>query len=109
MAKQSISEIRAQIKKLEDQVQEQVKAEFEEVLTDVKEKIETYGFSAKDLGFESAAPAPRKTAKKAGAKNTVVMYQKGDLTWSGAARGRKPSWVSETIAAGEDIEKYRVK
>jgi DNA-binding protein H-NS len=38
----------------------------------------------------------------------AVMYQKGDLTWSGAARGRKPKWVIEAQAAGEDIEKYRV-
>ncbi len=107
MSKPTISEIRAQIKKLEEQAQELVKAEFNDVLADVKEKISTYGFTSKDLGFEVATN--KNTTKKTANKDTVVMYRKDDLTWSGVARGRKPSWVAEVIAAGEDIEKYRVK
>ncbi|MGJ7500378.1 H-NS family nucleoid-associated regulatory protein [Variovorax sp. ZT5P49] len=38
------------------------------------------------------------------------MYKKSDTeAWSGAARGRKPKWLVEAQAAGDDIEKYRVK
>ena len=73
----------------------------------MKANIEKYGLTADQLGFTTA---PKKTINKASStKEAVVMYQNGNLTWSGAARGRKPKWVMAAQAAGEDLEKYRVK
>lgn len=105
----TFDELQAQIKKLTEQAQAVRKTEIDAVLTDMKAKIEKYDLTADQLGFSSTPK--RTTVKKASTstKEAVVMYKNGDLTWSGAARGRKPKWVMEAQAAGEDIEKYRVK
>lgn len=101
------SELQAQIKKLQEEAEKVKEVEIETILADMKSKIEQYGLTAEQLGFSSA---PKKTTKKVSAsKEATVMYKNGDLTWSGAARGRKPSWVKEILDAGGDIEKYRVK
>ncbi|MFV2028843.1 H-NS family nucleoid-associated regulatory protein [Neisseria sp. S1] len=93
------AELQAQIKKLQEQADALKKAERKAVIAEIKEKIAAYDLTAEQLGL-----APSKRAKK----ESTVMYQKGDLTWSGSSRGRKPAWVNEVIEAGEDIEKYRV-
>ncbi|QBP75279.1 H-NS histone family protein [Herbaspirillum huttiense] len=102
----SYADLQAQIKKLQDQAEKQKAKELESVITGIKQQIAEYGLTAEQLGL---APARKKTVKKAAVKTAVVMYRNGDLTWSGAARGRKPSWVKEIMDAGGDIEKYRVK
>lgn len=102
----SYADLQAQIKKLQDQAEKQKAKELESVIAGIKQQIAEYGLTAEQLGL---APARKKTVKKAAAKIAVVMYRNGDLTWSGAARGRKPGWVKEIMDAGGDIEKYRVK
>lgn len=108
MSKPTFAEIQAQIKKLQEQAEKIKAEEISTVVADIKEKIAQYGLTAEDLGFATVIKSGR--GKKASApKETTVMYKKGDLTWSGAARGRKPDWVKEIIDAGGDIEQYRVK
>ena len=104
----TFDELQAQIKKLTEQAQAVRKTEIETVLKDMKANIEKYGLTADQLGF---ATAPKKTVKKASSstKEAVVIFKNGDLTWSGAVRGRKPKWVMAAQASGEDLEKYRVK
>ena len=104
----TFDELQAQIKKLTEQAQAVRKTEIDSVLTDMKAKIEKYDLTADQLGFTST---PKKTTVKKASSNkeAVVMYKNGDLTWSGAARGRKPKWVMAAQAAGEDLEKYKVK
>jgi len=102
----SYADLQAQIKKLQDQAEKQKAKELESVIAGIKQQIAEYGLTAEQLGL---APARKKTVKKAAPKTAVVMYRNGDLTWSGAARGRKPVWVKEIMDAGGDIEKYRVK
>lgn len=99
-------ELQAQIKKLQEQAEAVKASEIEAVLADVKAKIKKYGLTAEQLGITSTT---KKTKKSSGKTTAEVKYKKGDLTWSGAARGRKPKWVIEAQAAGEDIEQYRVK
>lgn len=107
VAKPTFAELQAQIKKLQEQAEAVKAEELETVIADIKEKIAQYGLTAEQLGFSSA---PKKATKKAATpKDSTVMYKNGELTWSGAARGRKPDWVKEILDAGEDIEKYRVK
>lgn len=108
MATPTYDELQAQIKKLTEQAEAVRATEIEGVLADVLAKIDKYGLTAEQLGF---ATTPKKTTKKAAAGKTTaeVKYKKGDLTWSGAARGRKPQWVKDALEAGDDIEKYRVK
>ncbi|MDR1999944.1 MAG: H-NS histone family protein [Zoogloeaceae bacterium] len=99
-------EIQDQIKKLQEQAKTVQQAEANAVIADVKAKIAKYGLTAAQLGF-GAVTRKWKSAKKA-AKSKSVMYRKGDLTWSGSKRGRKPQWILSALAAGENIEKYRV-
>lgn len=103
----TLAEIQAQIKKLQEQAEEIKSAELETVIADIKKKISEYDLTAEQLGFATVTKGGR--SKKATPKETTVMYKNGELTWSGAARGRKPDWVKEILDAGGDIEKYRVK
>lgn len=100
------AELQAQIKKLQEQAEKMKAKELESVVTEIKQKITEYGLTSEQLGLSSFQ---KKTTKKTSAKVAVVMYRNGDLTWSGAVRGRKPEWIKEIINAGGDIEKYRVK
>jgi DNA-binding protein H-NS len=91
-------ELQEQIKKLQQQADELKKAELDNVIGELKNKIQQYGLTAKDLGL--SAPAG---AKKAGGRSEVApKYQKGDETWSG--RGRQPKWVAEHITNGGLLE-----
>lgn len=108
VAKPTFAEIQAQIKKLQEQAEEIKAAEISTVVADIKEKIAQYDLTAEQLGFATVIKSGR--GKKAPAsKESTVMYKNGELTWSGATRGRKPDWVKEILDAGGDIEKYRVK
>jgi DNA-binding protein H-NS len=98
------TEIQEQIKKLQEQADKIRAGEIESVIADLRSKIAHYGLSAEQLGFTSSA---KKTGTKASA--ATVMYRKGNLTWSGAARGRRPDWVKEILDAGGDLQQYRVK
>ena len=78
---------------------------------ELKKQIADYGFTAADL-FEQTKPKRKpRTANKAkegeAAKPTAEAKYRNPTTgetWAGG-RGRKPSWV---IAAGADIEKFRI-
>lgn len=108
VAKPTFAELQAQIKKLQEQAEEIKAEEISTVVADIKEKIVQYGLTAEQLGFATVIKGSR-GKKAASPKETTVMYKNGELTWSGAARGRKPDWVKEIIDAGGDIEQYRVK
>jgi DNA-binding protein H-NS len=83
-----------------------------------------YDITAAELGLvkrERAAPAAKATKAAAGtkkvaakakakpkAKATAVQYQgPNGETWGGG-RGKRPNWVNAILAAGGDIEDYRV-
>jgi len=101
------AELQEQIKKLQVEAEKVRATEIESVLADVKSKIAQYGLTAEQLGISTTT---KKATKKAPtSKDATVMYKKGDQTWSGASRGRKPDWVKEILDAGGDIEQYRVK
>lgn len=94
------AEIQEQIKQLQAEADALKASEIKAVIADVKSKIQQYGLTAAQLGL---------TAAKSEKPKAEAMYRKGDLTWSGAARGRKPQWVLDALAAGEDMEHYRIK
>ena len=100
-------ELKAQAEKLLEKAEEQRKKEIEDVVADLKKKIEDYGITASDLGFTVATT--RKARKtKTGTSNTVAKYQneKGE-TWSGM--GRMPKWLKEAIDAGKTREDFEIK
>ena len=101
----TLSDIRSQIEQLQRQEREIIANEKKAVIAQIRQQIATYGISAADLGFPAGDGAGR--GRKARSAPAPVKYRRGDDTWSGG-RGRKPQWVQEVLAAGEDIEKYRV-
>lgn len=99
----NLADIRKQIEALEAQAAALVQKEKQGAIAQAKKIIAEFNLTATDLGFGGSRRASR--GPRSGA---AVKYRnaKGE-TWSGG-RGRKPKWVSEALARGEDIEKYRV-
>lgn len=91
----------AQREALEKQIEEARTREYSEVLSDVKQKIADYGFSAAELGLARGAKLARGAAKpRAG---VAIKYRDPETgaTWSG--RGKPPRWI-----AGQDRERFAV-
>jgi DNA-binding protein H-NS len=77
-------------------------------LAEARKIIQTFGFSARELGLSAgAAPAASKGKKERGPA-TFRDPATGD-EWDGALnrQGRKPAWIMAKINDGT-IEKYRV-
>jgi DNA-binding protein H-NS len=98
-------ELKAKAEKLLAEAEELRIVEINEVVADIKEKIEAYGLTAQDLGFGGST---RKTRAPV-AKKTAVRYRgPNGETWSGG-RGRKPRWVTEALAKGKKLEDFEIK
>ena len=78
--------------------------EIEAVIADIRQKMETYGLTAQDIG---GTAAPRKRGTGAKTKGAVKYRGPNGETWSGG-RGRKPRWVQEALKAGKKIEDFAV-
>lgn len=78
--------------------------EIDAVIADIRQKMETYGLTAQDIG---GTAAPRKRSADAKTKAAVKYRGPNGETWSGG-RGRKPRWVQEALKAGKKIEDFAV-
>lgn len=94
----SYKELVAQRDKIEKQIEEARTREVAEVIAAVKQKIQEYGLTAKDLGFSTAAGRGRAARAQIAPK---YMNPATGETWSG--RGRAPKWV------GKNKEKFLIK
>lgn len=118
------AEIRARITDLQKQADDIYAAEKKAAIADIKDKIKTYDITVAELGLvkreraaaatkaPKAAAGTKKAATKAKAKPktkaSAVQYQgPNGETWGGG-RGKRPNWVNAILAAGGDIEDYRV-
>ncbi len=99
------SDLMAQAKSLMVQAEQARKAELASVINDIKEKMKTYGITVADLGGVVGKKSG-KVAKVKSASEPKFRGPKGEL-WAGGP-GRKPEWVRAILAAGQDIEKYRI-
>lgn len=106
IAMATLAEIRAQIAALQQQADEILTHERANVVAQIRQQIVDFGISATELGFTVLPPAPARGSAGIAVEKTVK-YRRGNDTWSGG-RGPKPKWVQEALAAGEDIEQYRV-
>lgn len=113
------AEIQAKITELQKQADEVYTSEKKAAIADIKDKIKTYGITAVDIGLEKKASAAKPARKSKAAvktkttaktkpktKSAAFVGPNGE-TWSGG-RGKRPAWVNEILAAGGDIEQYRV-
>lgn len=113
MAKR-LSQIEAQIKKLQAEAAALREKEVAGVVARIREAIQHYGLTADQL-FGSPArkkrgpkPASDKPAKKrAKAGKVAIKYRDGENTWTG--RGNKPRWLTARLADGKKIEDFAVQ
>ncbi len=91
---------------LMDQINElSKKAEVLRVVEDIQSKIQQYGLTATDLGFD-IAPVSTKvvhTRRKPDAKYKDPVSGK---TWSG--RGKLPTWMQASINQGMSKEQFAI-
>lgn len=96
------SELINQAQALMAQAEQVRKQELSDVIAGIKAQMKEYGISVEDLGAGSG----RKAA--AGKSKSPAKFRgpNGEL-WSGGP-GRKPEWVKAVVAAGKNIEDFRI-
>ena len=99
----SYSELISQAQALMAQAEQVRKQEMANVIADIKAKMKEYGITVEDLGASSSGRRAPASKSKAPAK---YRGPNGEL-WSGGP-GRKPDWVKAALAAGQDIEAFRI-
>lgn len=112
----TLAQIKQQIEQLQQQAAEIQAREKDAVLADIRQKIIDYAITPQELGLtapraprkQRAAPAKTRAKGRGKAKSEAVYRGPNGQAWSGG-RGRKPRWVQEILAAGGDLEKYRVR
>jgi len=94
-------ELKAQAEALLQQAEEMRKQELRGVIAEIKAKMADYGITVEELAG---------TASRGRGRGKGIPKYRGPNgeTWSGGP-GRKPAWVREIIAAGGDIERYRIQ
>jgi DNA-binding protein H-NS len=119
---QTLARIEAQIAKLERQREALRAKEVAGVVARIREAIDHYGLTAKDLGFGGAngtgrrvksASAQKKTVARAAgrkrARPTVGKIRFRDEhgnAWTG--HGKRPNWFKDAIASGRTPEDLAV-
>lgn len=98
----SYAELISQAEALMQQAEQVRKQELANVIADIKAKMKEYGITVEDLSGGAARKATG-SKSKAPAK---YRGPNGEL-WSGGP-GRKPDWVKAALAAGKDIESFRI-
>lgn len=103
----SYSDLMNQAQALMAQAEQVRKQELAAVIADIKAKMKEYGITVADLG--GAAGAPRKAAGKSKSTSSAPAKYRGPNgeTWAGGL-GRKPEWVRAILAAGKNIEDFRI-
>ena len=105
----SLEEINAQIAELTRQADEIKAQEKSNVIAELRQKIELYSITARDLRLDIPSQTSREPRRAGeGKEKPAPKYrnEKGE-TWSGG-RGRKPQWVQDILNNDGDIEEYRI-
>lgn len=98
------SELMAQAQDLMAQAEQARKAELANVIADIKAKMKQFGITVADLGGGAPAAGAKRVAKPAAAPK--YRGPNGEL-WAGGP-GRKPQWVRDVLAAGKDLDSFRI-
>lgn len=96
----SYRDLQAQIEQLQKKAEEARQSEIEQVIAEIKGKMDEYGLTVDDLQH-----APKKRSSRTTAKSSVAPKFRNDATgetWSG--RGKPPKWI-----AGKDRSKFLIK
>ncbi|TSE27672.1 H-NS family nucleoid-associated regulatory protein [Tepidimonas aquatica] len=96
------AELKAQAEALLRQAEEMRQQERAGVIAELRAKMAEYGITAEELA--SGARGRRRASRTKG--EPKYRGPNGE-TWSGGP-GRKPEWVRQILAAGGDLEQYRI-
>ncbi|PVX72847.1 H-NS family nucleoid-associated regulatory protein [Paraburkholderia unamae] len=84
-------DLRAQLVALEQQALEARRAELDQVLAEIREKVKEYGITQRDIFGSRGASG---SSKPKSALPPKYIDPKTGATWSG--RGRAPAWIADT-------------
>lgn len=98
-------ELRAKGEKLLAEAEELRTKELNDVIKDIKQKMQVYGLTAQDLELRGSVRQRRKNGSNGKAK-PKYRGPNGE-TWGGG-RGRKPKWITEVLASGKKLEEFAV-
>ena len=108
----TLAQINRQIEKLQRQAEDLKQQEVKGVIGRIKEAIDHYGLTARDLGLTARAGATvsAKAARKVPARKALSVSQPAPVkfrdesgnTWSG--RGKRPNWFKAALEAGKAPE-----
>ena len=99
--------VMAEIERLTQQAQALRAAEMQTALASARELIQTFHFSASDLGLPSGqgVPAPRVIHRRCPATIKFKDPQTGAV-WSG--RGKTPNWLKAALAEGQGLDRFTI-
>ena len=109
--------IQSQIEKLQKQASEIKAKEFDKTVQDIREKMQAFGITVKDLqpgkgSKKSAARLPAKKRAAAGVKKAaglpVAAKYRGPEGQSWSGRGLTPRWMAALIAQGRTKEEFTI-
>jgi DNA-binding protein H-NS len=98
----SYADLINQAQALMAQAEQVRKQELANVIADIKAKMKEFGITLEDLG---GTPGRKASASKS--KAPAKFRGPNGETWSGGP-GRKPEWVKAVLAAGQNIEDFRI-
>ena len=96
----TVEDIDSQIKALQEEKTLLLSKKKAEVIANIRELIETYDITAKDLGLKSAK-------SKVKAKPMYANPDFPEQNWTG--RGRQPEWVKGFISLHGSLDKALIK
>jgi DNA-binding protein H-NS len=109
--------IQSQIEKLQKQASEIKAREFHKTVQEIREKMQAFGITAKDLQLgksskKAAAALPAKKRAAAGVKKAtgvpVAPKYRGPEGQSWTGRGLTPRWMTALIAQGRTKEEFTI-
>ena len=109
----NLVDIQSQILKLQKQASQIKAKEFHKTVLEIRDKMQAFGITVKDLQsskkVKSTASPAKKSAKPAGKKTsgaTVAAKYRGPegQTWSG--RGLSPRWMKALMDQGRSKEEF---
>jgi DNA-binding protein H-NS len=110
-------DLQSQIASLQKQADEIRAKEFQATIVEIRQKMQAFGITVKDLQSTKAKPGrkaktngakPPKAVKVKKATSAVAAKYKGPNgeTWSG--RGLTPKWLASLLALGGTKEQYLI-
>jgi DNA-binding protein H-NS len=110
-------DLQSQIANLQKQADEIRTKEFQATIVEIRQKMQAFGITVKDLQSNKAKPGRKansvgvKTAQPAKAKkaaSAVAAKYKGPNGESWTGRGLTPKWLASLVAAGGTKDQYLI-